>query len=48
MRLGEGWKTLPAWTVMLRGIGYRAGRSLVVFAPALMATTAPWSSTRGP
>ncbi|MGC9670193.1 hypothetical protein ACNTMW_27080 [Planosporangium sp. 12N6] len=31
---------LTAWTVMLRGIGYRAGRSLVVFVLALLATTA--------
>jgi hypothetical protein len=31
---------LPAWTVVLRGIRYRAGRSLVVFLLALIATTA--------
>jgi putative ABC transport system permease protein len=31
---------LTAWTVVLRGIRYRAGRSLVVFLLALVATTA--------
>src|SRR5689334_17652645 len=31
---------LTAWTVMLRGIRYRAGRSFVVFLLATMATTA--------
>jgi hypothetical protein len=31
---------LAAWTVMLRGIRYRTGRSLVVFILATMATTA--------
>jgi putative ABC transport system permease protein len=31
---------LAAWTVMLRGIRYRAGRSLVVFLLAALATTA--------
>src|SRR2546423_14709185 len=39
-RIGKGWTTLTAWTVMLRGIRYRAGRSLVVFLLALVATTA--------
>ncbi len=31
---------MTAWTVMLRGIRYRAGRSFVVFVLALLATTA--------
>src|SRR5204862_3761578 len=36
----EGRTILTAWTVMLRGIRYRAGRSLVVFLLATLATTA--------
>jgi putative ABC transport system permease protein len=36
----QGRASLTAWGVMLRGVRYRAGRSLVVFALAAVATTA--------